>query len=206
MPTQIRIPNLNQANPIVDKDGRMTNEFARRLNDILSQIVTLLNQIAILPAIQEALATAQQAAQDAIDAADAANAAAGAAQQQTDTTKREAAIQGSYIDPDSVLLADPSVITIGSHTRFYADGTSAPVSGGTVPSGPSGETDYVFYVDPERDGGTVVYQVTTVPPVQTGDTHVVGAVLIPETGTVDGGEGPRRPGYVQAKLATQNDE
>ena len=195
-PGPIRIPNLQQSNPIVDQQGRMTTEFARRLNDILGQIVTLLNAIALLPEIQAQLANLDAATQAALDAAAAAQAAADGAAATTDAAKREQALVNSYIEPDTVLTASPTTITIAAHTRMYADGTSAQVSSGTLAvTGPT-DTDYVFYVDLTRMGGTVSYQVSTTPPVQTGDTHVVGAVQIPETGTVDGGEGPRRPGYV----------
>lgn len=107
--------------------------------------------------------------------------------------------------PASVLTATPTIITIASHTRFYPQPTGDPIAvdvmGGTAEATGSGDTDYVSYSDPSRSGGAVSYIVTTLAPTQTGDTHVVGAVLIPETGTTDGGEGPRRPGYVEAKFA-----
>lgn len=190
---------LQQTVAIVDGQGRPTAAFMRLINNNTDNLTNAINQIAILPEIQEALAAAQQAAQDAMDAADAANQAAGNAQQQTDATKREAALQGSYIEPASVLSATPATITIAAHTRRYADGTSASVNGGTVPATASGDVDYVFYVDPTRAGGAVTYTRSTTAPVQTGDTHVVGAVTIPATGTAEGGEGPRRPGYVEPK-------
>lgn len=200
----IRIPNLQQSNPIVDKEGRMTNEFARRLNDVLGQIVTLLNAIQAIPEIQAQLVNLDTATQAALDAAAAAQTAADSAQSTTDAAKREQALVNSYIEPDSVLTATPTTISIAAHTRMYADGTSASVNGGTVATTAAGDTDYVSYEDMARTGGAVMYIVSTTPPVQTGDTHVVGAVLIPETGTVDGGEGPRRPGYVQAKIDAGN--
>jgi len=199
-PGPIRIPNLQQSNPIVDREGRMTTEFARRLNDVLGQIVTLLNAIGAIPEIQSQLSQLDNATQAALDAAALAQAAADGAAATTDATKREQALVNSYIEPDSVLTASPTLITIAPHTRMYADGTSASVNGGTVIATGSGDTDYVSYVDPERDGGTVTYVVSTTPPVQTGDTHVVGAVLVPAAGTSDGGSGPRRPGYVEAKF------
>lgn len=195
----VRTAQLQQAQAIVDKDGRPAAWFVRLINDNNANVVQAINAIAVLPAIQQALLDAQQAAADAIEAAANANDAAQAAQQQTDATKREAALQGSYIDPASVLTASPTLITIAAHTRKYADGTSAPVNGGTIAITAMGDTDYVSYVDPERDGGAVAYQVSTTAPVQTGNTHVVGAVEVPTTGTVDGGEGPRRPGYVTTK-------
>lgn len=197
----IRIPNLQQSNPIVDGQGRMTTEFARRLNDVLGQIVTLLNAIRAIPEIQAQLLLLDSATQAALDAAELAQMAAAGAQASTDSTKREQALVNSYIQPDSVLTASPTTISIAAHTRLYADGTSATVNAGTVPATSSGDIDYISYVDPERDGGAVTYIVSTTPPVQTGDTHVVGAVSIPETGMVDGGAGPRRPGYVEAQSA-----
>jgi hypothetical protein len=108
-----------------------------------------------------------------------------------------------YIEPSSVLTATPTTITIANHTRYYpqpsGDPISVSVTGGTVSATGSGDTDYVSYSDPMRAGGSVTYIVSTDAPTQTGDTHVVGAVLIPDTGTADGGDGPRRPGFVQAK-------
>lgn len=195
--TPLRIPNLNQANPIVDREGRMTTEFARRLNDVFKNIVELLNAIALLPEIQAQLENLDAATQAALDAAAAAAAT-------TEATKREQALVNSYIEPDSVLTATPTTISIAAHTRMYADGTSATVNAGTAAATASGDTDYVSYEDPERDGGSVTFVVSTTPPVQTGNTHVVGAVAIPATGTADGGEGPRRPGYVQAKIDAGN--
>jgi hypothetical protein len=193
----VRTANLQQSQPIVDAQGRPAPWFVRLINDNNGNVVEAINQIAVLPQIQEALIAAQQAAADAMTAADKANQAAEAAQGQTDATKREAALQGSYIEPTSVLTADPTTIVIASHTRRYADGNSAAVQGDTIDATAAGDINYVSYVDPEREGGAVEYIVSTTPPVQTGDTHVVGAVQIPATGTRPGGEGPRRPGFVE---------
>lgn len=206
-PTVIRIPSLQQRNPIVDEQGRMTPEFARRLQDAFNSIANALNQVRAIPEIQTALAAIPDAIQQVQDATDAALAAADGASGIAAANAREQALVNSYIDPDSVITATTTTITIAAHTRRYADGTSVPVNGGTVPATGPNDTDYVSYIDTERDGGAVAYIVSTTPPVQTGDTHVVGAVLIPATGSVDGGTGPRRPGYVQAKLGIdqQND-
>lgn len=202
----VRIPQLQQSMPVVDSEGRMTNEFSRRLNEILASLASALNQLLILPVIRDAITaldSATQAAQDAAAAASAAAAAAGTAADQsmaaTEATKREAAIQGSYIDPDSVVTATPITVSIAAHVRRYADGTSANVSAGTVAATGPDDVDYVFYNDPARAGGAVTYQVSVDPPTQTGDTHVVGAVTIPAAGSSNGGAGPRRPGFVQAR-------
>lgn len=199
----VRIPTLSQRQPFVDNEGRLTNEALRTLNGILAQIAEAINQLAVLPIIQAALIEAQDAAEAAQGAADVAQAAAEAAQTQADAAqaeaeaiKREAALTGSYIEPDSVITATPTDITIASHTRYYADGTSVAVTGATVPATAPADVDYVSYVDVDRTGGAVTYVVSTTPPVQTGDTHVVGAVTIPAVGTANGGRGPSRPGEV----------
>lgn len=185
----IRVATLQQSLPIVDGQGRPTVAFVTLINNNTGNVVASLNAIASLPQIQEALQNLDQATQAALDAA-------GQAQQQTDATKREAALQGSYIDPASVLTASPTTITIAAHTRRYADGTSVAVNGGSVAATAQGDTDYVAYSDPQRTGGTVSYVVSTSAPTQAGSTHVVGAVMIPTTGTQQGGDGPRQPGYV----------
>lgn len=208
---QLRIPTLTQAQPIVETDRKPTTSFLRTLNDILKSLGDAVLQIQQLPLIQEALANLDAATQAAQAAADAANAAAGdssaaaaAAAAQAAANAREASLQASYIDPASVLTADTINITIAPHTRIYpsANGgtaTSVSVAGGTVTATGEGDTDYVSYSDRDREGGTVTYVVSTTAPAQTGATHVVGAVMIPATGTVEGGEGPQRPGFVRPR-------
>lgn len=196
----LKLPRLISGVAIVDQQGKPNGSMIQWWQQVVGQIEQAIALIVRLAGIQDqfeqALMQAQQATQQAKDAADAAAAAAAAA-------KREAALQGSYIMPSSVLTATPTTITIANHTRYYpqpsGDSISVPVMGGTVSATGSGDTDYISYNDPMRAGGNVTYIVSTDAPTQTGDTHVVGAVLIPDTGTADGGDGPRRPGFVQAK-------
>jgi type II secretory pathway pseudopilin PulG len=194
----LRLPRLQNTTTVTDKDGRPSQPFQRYWQSFAEQIENAINIIVQITDKQDefdqALEQAKQATQDAQDAAEEAKQAAAA-------QKRESALQASYIDPASVLSADTTTITIAPHTRRYADGTSAAVNGGAIAATDPGDTDYVFYVDPDREGGVVTYEVGTTPPVQTGDTHVVGAIIIPATGTADGGEGPRPPGYVAPKVA-----
>lgn len=196
----IRLPRLQTVAPIVDKDGKPTLTFTRYFQSFAEQIELVLNKIVeilgITDELDAAIQEAKAAAAAAKTAAENAQDAAEGAQATTDAQKREAALQGSYIEPDSVVTASTMLITIAAHTRKYADGTSASVSGGTVAATGMGDSDYVSYVDAARTGGAVTYAASTTPPVQTGDTHVVGAVTIPTTGTADGGSGPRRPGFV----------
>jgi hypothetical protein len=196
----LRVPTLTQQAPIVEPSRKPTIAFLRTMNDIITRIVQVVNAIVEVLDIQEQLRAALDQAEQAIvvaqAAADTAQAAAETAQQQADATKREAALTGSYIDPDVVLTASPTLITIAAHIRYYADGTSVAVDGGTAIATAPGEINYISYEDTARAGGMVTYLVTSDPPVQTGDTHVVGAVQIPDTGTVEGGNGPQRPGQV----------
>jgi len=204
----LRLPRLSQNIRIVDDNGVPTAAFTQYWQQFASQIEQSVNRI---EDALEAAGIAQQAAESADQKADAAQAQADqatadaeAAQQraddaqaQADAQKREAALQGSYISPSSALTASPTEITIAPHTRYYADSTSVMVNGATVPATATGDTDYVSYNDLTRAGGAVTYLVSTTAPVQTGDTHVVGAVTIPATGTQPGGRGPTRPGYVE---------
>lgn len=199
----VRLPRLQGTNPIVDKDGRPSLTFVRYFQSFAEQIERVINAIAtilnITDELDAAIAQANAAAVAAQGAADTAAAQAAA-------TKREAALTGSYIDPDGVLTASPTVITIAAHTRRYADDTSVSVNGGTVPAPAPLSVAYISYVDTERAGGSVSYMVTEDPPSQTGDTHVVGAVTIPDTGTVEGGTGPQRPGFVNPNKFTGEPE
>lgn len=196
----VKLSRLIGNGSIVDKSGVPTQTFVRYWQTFAEQIERAINAIAeilgITDELDRAIAEAKQAASDAKDAADTAAAA-------TEANKREQALVNSYIEPASVLTASPTSIAIAAHTRKYADETSAAVNAGSVGAIVGTDTNYVYYVDAERDGGAVIYQVTTTPPVQTGDTHVVGAVTIPETGTSEGGEGPRRPGYVAPRQQQQ---
>lgn len=199
----VRTSALQQSIPIVDNLGRPTPAFVTLINTNTGNVVAAINQLTTIPEIQQALGVLDAKSNQLDQTLQTAQNTISQAQQQTDATKREAALQGSYIEPTAVLTASTTTITIASHTRFYTDGSQVSVNGGTAPASGSGDTDYVSYNDPPRTGGTVSYIVSTVAPVQTGDTHVVGAVTIPATGTQSGGDGPRRPGYVQPQAALQ---
>lgn len=193
-----KLQRLKGSIQIADATGKPTltfvqywQQFAEQIERVIAAIATILG---ITDELNEALARAEAAAEAAKEAAD-------EAQQQTDAAKREAALQSSYIDPSSVLTASSTSITIAPHTRFYSDGTSADVSGATIPALAEGSTAYVSYEDADRTGGAVSYVVSGNAPTQTGATHVVGAVVIPTAGQPEqpGGDGPQRPGYVRPR-------
>jgi hypothetical protein len=192
----VRVATIRADSAIVDREGRPLSFFTRWLNDQLSNVVEAVNQIAEIPTIraelEQAIDQANAAAQAAQDAADAAQGAATGA-------SREQALVNSYITPSSVVSANSLNVFVDPHQRVYGDAsaTTVNVNGATILGSGPGDTVYVSYVDPARAGGAVTYVISTTPPIQTGDTHVVGAVTIPNTGTSNGGTGPRPPGYVE---------
>lgn len=190
---RVTLADLQQSIPVVDTEGRPSPVFLRFIN---GSIRALKNGVNAVIDAQNAAAAATAAASAATSAAASATAAAAAAGTATDDSAREQALVNSYIEPGSVLSASPLTITVSAHTRRYADGTSAAVSGGSVSATGAGDVNYVSYNDPMRTGGVVIYEVSTTQPIQTGDTHVIGAVMVPASGTTPGGSGPRPPGYV----------
>jgi type II secretory pathway pseudopilin PulG len=185
----IRIPRLQGGRAVVDANGIPTNSFLRTFNDALGLIESTLN--AVIDA-QNAADAAKKAADTAQTAADNAQKAADQAQGGT----REQALVSSYIAPRSVVTATKLVISIVAHTRYYGDGTSVPVNAGTVQGTDFGDTDDVWYVDPDRTGGAVTYVTGTDGPAQGNDVHVVGSVSLSNTTTpVTGSPGPGKPGY-----------
>jgi hypothetical protein len=77
--TPLRLPDIQQARTIVDKDGRPTPEFVSWLNNSLRNIGNVLGELVdfatAIQAAQDAAAAANEAALAAQTAADAANVA-----------------------------------------------------------------------------------------------------------------------------------
>jgi len=188
-----RLPRLLSNTAIVDNNGQPSATFRLWWQTVVTQLEKAINAIVTLTGISEDFATAITNAQNA---ATAANEAAAAATTAAAAAAKESALNNSYISPNSVLTATPTIITVATHTRHYGDGTSVPVAGGAVAATGTGDVDYVSYADPMRAGGAVTFVASTTAPAQTNDVHVVGAITIPATGTGTGGDGPRRPGYV----------
>ena len=109
---------------------------------------------------------------------------------------------------DGLLTANSDgVVSISAHSRVYTTGsteTSVTVNAGSVSGFAPGAFVRVFYNDAARVGGAVAYQGTTAEVTQTGDTHVIGGVLIPEVGSPPAtGEGTTPPGYVRQNTGAQ---
>lgn len=190
----LKLPRLPSDLQIVDPNGRPTVQFQTYWQQVIGQVENAVN--GALDAIQAA-GLAKQAAQQAQAAADQATVAADNASSAAGANAREQALVNSYIMPASVLSASPTQITVASHTRYYGDGTSVSVTGAVLDATQAGDVDYVSYSDPMRTGGAVDYVVSTTAPTQGMDIHVVGAVIIPATGSATGGKGPLRPGFVE---------
>ncbi len=179
----LRIPTLTQRNPIVDKEGRPTVEFLRTINDALAQLVNAANAQAAADAAQTAAINAQAAALAANNAANNANATAF-------TVQGQANLANSYPDGVTFSATDAgtnATITVAAHNRVYGDGSSVPVSGGSVTGVAFGTFGYVIYQDPARAGGAVTYTFTTdaATAAQQGNTHTIGSITTPADGGAD---------------------
>jgi hypothetical protein len=176
--------------------------FERYWDEAMTNLEKTLNAILDIPAIQTAIDAANAAAA-------AANTAADNAQGQADANAAEGSLINSYIDSSSftaplISATSTGSVTVKTHIRIYGDTTLNPsvsVTGSTFASGASaGNTVRVYYSDATRAGGAVTYLCTidpAAPPVQTGNVHSVGTVIIPSTGT-SGGKYVKPPGYVEA--------
>lgn len=111
-------------------------------------------------------------------------------------TESRVSLSDSYTNPTGVLTASSAgVVTIAAHSRVYGDGSSVSVNSGSVSGFASGQSVTVYYVDAGRAGGAVTYQGTTNAVAQSGNTHVVGTVIVPAAGAADAtGIGTQAPG------------
>lgn len=188
----IRIPNFQQNNAIVDKEGKPVGVFLRYLNEAFQALVTNAN------AVNDALA----AAGIATAAAAAANAAAAVAQGAADATVEATALANSWVTGITVTATDAgasATITISAHTRNYAydPPTTKAVNGGTLTGLAYNTTYYIYYDQSSRLGGAVTYLSTTVQSnvAQVNNRHSVATVTTPlAAGAPKSGQGVAPPG------------
>ncbi len=191
MAVNVKLPRLLQG-------WREQPKLLERYWDIaMTKIEDILNQLLAIPAIEDALADLDAAIIAAQDAADSANAAADSVTSETSLTS---SYPSNFVSP-LISSDNTGVVTIANHDRVYGDSTLNPtvaVVGGIVATGASpGQTVRVYYNDPTRSGGPVTYLFTVdpaEPPVQTGDTHSVGAATVP-AGAPEPGGPVRPPGW-----------
>lgn len=189
----IRLDRYQRAVPIVDKNGNPTMQEQaanqRNLEAIETAFRGLAGQVDFINTILTALQQAQ---------ADAA-----AANQSVAVLNAGVSLSSSRTEPVDGLLSATSdgVVAISAHSRVYATGTtetSVAVNAGSISGFAPGAFVRVFYMDSARAGGAVAYQGTTAEVTQTGDTHVVGGVTIPQAGEPPSeGLGTTPPGYVR---------
>lgn len=186
--TPVRIPALQAGRAIVDSRGAPATDFQRWINDGFKQLQNAQNatNAALVAA---GLATAAAAAANA--------AAAGLTSEQSLTNSGPVNYAAPLLSADSL-----GNVTIANHDRQYGDQTLNPtvsVIGDVLATGAvPGDVVRPYYVDPTRAGGAVSYLFTInddTAPVQSGDTHALGAVEIPAVGTQDGNP-VRQPGQV----------
>lgn len=176
--------------------------FERYWDETLLSLEKTLNAIIAIPLIQQAVLVAQAAANTA-------QAAANSAQNVADAQTAEASLVSSYTSVasgDLITASSTGSVTVATHTRTYGNATLNPprsVTGATfTTTAVAGDVVRIFYDDASRAGGSVTYQYTidpATPPVQTGNRHVVGAVLIPSSGS-QSGKNTRPPGYIDKNL------
>lgn len=127
------------------------------------------------------------------------NTATEAVQQAQETEANVTLANSNTVPIDGILTATSGgVISIAAHQRDYRNGTVVSVNGGAVSGFAPGEFVRVKYADAARAGGSVVFEGTTAEVTQTGDTHVVGGVMIPAlTDPPATGIGTTPPGYIR---------
>lgn len=195
-------PRLRDGVPIAKPDGNPSSDFIYKWQ----VTVQILESV---PAIQQDAANAQAAADAANAAAATANAAAATANASADAVTSESSLVGSFIPdgsftPPLISIDSAGNVTIANHTRQYGNQALNPdvlVTGGVfATTGILNDTIRVYYSDPTRAGGAVVYQYTIDPdpsPVQGMDIHSVGAGMVPAAGSQNGNY-IRPPGFVPA--------
>lgn len=183
-----KLPRFDRTIPVVNPDFSPSLTFHVWWQEVVKRIEVAIN------GIQSAL----EAAGIAQAAAEAAQAAAESAEGTGGTAERIASLTNSGTIGLTLGAADAgtdATVTISNHTRAYGNGDSVSVIGGSLTGLDYSTFYYLYYDDPERDGGTVTYQYTELEAdaVQTGDRHLVGSITTPAAAGPDTTGGTVRP-------------
>lgn len=187
----LKLPRFERTVPLVNDQGKPTETFHIWWQSVVDNLETAFNNLesAVLD-----IAAAQAAAE-------AAQAEAEVAQAEAEVAKRNDKISASFMEPTSVLTASDAgsdaTVSVLAHTRYYGDGTSVAVTGGTI-TGLAYETEYFIYYDDTTTADTTpTFQSTTdvliAQPNQTAGRHFVGSVTTPASGGGDTGGGGSPP-------------
>lgn len=172
--TKPRLDRLTRGQEYYDGKGRvgiqMQALWQKNVESVENSFGALIDQVA---AIQNALDQAQ-AAQDA----------AAAAAQTAQTVQSDIELANSYTVPvnGNLTASSTGTITIAAHQRYYSASNTVNMDGGSITGLLEGVFYRVYYNDAAREGGAVTYQASTGDVVQSGTTHVVGAITIPLAG------------------------
>jgi hypothetical protein len=181
----LTLMKLTANQPIVDPStGYPTSAFQRLQNDRATNETTIVNAIAtqvndITAALDQAgIATTEAQAASATAQTAATGVATVTGQQALVWSFITNGVLTAHIDPNDTTKA---VVSIGGHTRYYADGSMVAVSAGTISGQAPSTTGYVYYSDPSRAGGNVTFHITsdTAVAAQLGATHTIGAITTP---------------------------
>ena len=166
----------------------------------------------VVKALEEAISSLQTAVvniQAAISAAASAQASANAAQASANAAQASAAqvnnltnVAGSGTDVNPLSSNDAgtsATIVVSNHNRLYPNSGPVAVTGGSLTGLAYSTVYWIYYDDPNRVGGAVVYSATTSETVasQRGDRHLVGKITTPvASGSSTTGEYKKYPGLV----------
>lgn len=169
----LKLPRLPSNQIIVDAVGVATLTFSRWWQQVVEQIESSIDSVL----------AAEAAAAEATATAGGAQNTANLAQQGVD----EINLAISYVAGCVLTATDVGTdvqINVSEHTRVYGDNRSVDVLASGIAEQPYSTILYVYYVDPARTGGSVVYQASTVPgaAAQLGSTHTIGIIQTPASG------------------------
>lgn len=175
------ITRLNAGVPIVDKQGRPLPAFTTPLQATLEQLESAVADVSELVLNLITLNNLITAAEDAIEDANTAIETANAATEALSTADSLAKSGTRGLTMTATDAGTDVTITISAHTRVYGNGDEVAVNGGSLTGVPYSETRYVYYDDPDREGGAVTYQSSTdeAEAVQVNDRHSLGVIETP---------------------------
>lgn len=197
--TAVKVALPGQRTPLVDSNGMVTSPWYQFFQG--SHNRTGGNPVDKVEEAAQVGATATTAAATANTAAATANAAAAAAQTAADNAQSAAdgtssfqSLLNSGVDQDCTLTGQDAGangdVVISNSTRFYADGTSVAVTGAALTSLAYDTYYFIYYDDPSRAGGAVIYHATTndgdaQPSSMNPNRHYMGKVKTPVMGDPD---------------------
>lgn len=200
----LTLPPFIRSLKLVEADGTPTIQMQQFMQAYSAAIISndtaqaaLLDEIAEILGLTDALETAVEAAQDS---ADTATAAAATAQSAADGANSVASLTNSGVTGLTLGASDAgasATITISAHTRVYGDGTSLAITGASITGLAYSTVYYVYYDDPTRADTTPSFLTTTsdTTAAQTGDRHLVGRVTTPAAAAPpNSGDGVQPPG------------